>query len=145
MRAADTSVVVAGFASWHEAHRPVRNALDGGISLIGHCALEAYSVLTRLPSPHKVAGNVVLEFLEARFPGPFLQLAPEAYRDFIPGLSEKETSGGAVYDGLVAATAVDADAELVTCDKRALPVYERYGVQVKLIGAVTRGAAPQSD
>jgi predicted nucleic acid-binding protein len=135
VRTADTSVVVAAFASWHEAHRPARQALDDGVSLIGHCALEAYSVLTRLPSPHKVAGHVVREFLEARFPGPFLQLAPVAHRNFIRELSEKELSGGAVYDALVAATAADAGAELVTCDKRALPVYERYRVQVKVITA----------
>jgi hypothetical protein len=44
----DTSVVVAGFASWHESHHRARRTLDGGVSLIGHCALETYSVLTRL-------------------------------------------------------------------------------------------------
>jgi predicted nucleic acid-binding protein len=134
VKTADTSVVVAAFASWHEAHRPARQALDGGLSLVGHCALEVYSVLTRLPSPHKVAGHVVRRFLDERFPRPFLQLAPRAHREFVRGLSDRELSGGAVYDALVAATAAAADAVLVTCDRRALPVYERYGVKVKLVG-----------
>jgi hypothetical protein len=49
VKAADSSVVVAAFASWHEHHRQARKALDGGIHMIDHCALETYSVLTRLP------------------------------------------------------------------------------------------------
>jgi hypothetical protein len=34
---------------------------------------------------------------------------------------------------LVAATAADCNAELVTCDRRALSVYERYGLRAKLL------------
>ncbi len=37
MKAADTSVVVAAFASWHETHEPARRALDGGLQLPEHC------------------------------------------------------------------------------------------------------------
>ena len=37
-------------------------------------------------------------------------------------------------DGPIAATAASFDAELVTCDRRALPVYERYGARAVLIG-----------
>jgi hypothetical protein len=73
--AADTSVVVAAFASWHERHDAARRALDGGPRLVEHCALETYSVLTRLPPPHRAAGEVVREFLAARFPAPFLRCA----------------------------------------------------------------------
>ena len=43
LKAADTSLVVAAFASWHETHEPARRALDGGLRLIEHCALETYS------------------------------------------------------------------------------------------------------
>ena len=47
MKAADTSVVIAAFASWHEKHEAARRALDEGLRLIEHCSLETYSVLTR--------------------------------------------------------------------------------------------------
>ena len=63
--AADTSVVVAAFASWHENHEPARRALDEGLKLIEHCALETYSVLTRLPPPHRASGDIVREFIAA--------------------------------------------------------------------------------
>jgi predicted nucleic acid-binding protein len=133
MKAADTSVVVAAFASWHEHHEPARRAIDGGVRLIEHCALETYSVLTRLPSPHRSPGAVVRDFLRARFPRPFLRLTASAYRRFILDLPEHEVAGGAVYDALVAATAAGCRAELVTCDRRAAVVYESYAVRTRFL------------
>lgn len=133
MTAADTSLVVAAFASWHERHETARRALDGGLRLIEHCALETYSVLTRLPAPHRAPGEVVREFLKARFPQPFLRLSAGAYRDFLSALPDRAVSGGAAYDALVAATAADHDAELVSCDRRAAVIYERYSVRTRLL------------
>ena len=125
--------MVAAFASWHERHEAARRALDGGLHLIEHCAIETYSVLTRLPPPHRTSGEVVRDFLTARFPQPFLRLSPQAYKNFILGLPEHGVAGGAAYDALVAATAAGCGAELVTCDRRALPVYERYGLRTQLL------------
>ena len=133
MKAADPSLVVAAFASWHESHEAARRALDGGLRLIEHCALETYSVLTRLPPPHRTSGEVVRDFLAARFPQPLLRLREPAYKGFILGLAEHGVTGGAAYDALVAATAAGCGAELVSCDRRALTVYERYGVRTQLL------------
>lgn len=133
MKAADTSLVVAAFASWHESHEAARRILDGGLRLIEHCALETYSVLTRLPPPHRTSGPIVRDFLEIRFPQPFLRLSARGYKDFIRGLPDHGVTGGTAYDALVAATAADCGAELVTCDRRALPVYERYGIRTQLL------------
>ena len=75
MTAVDTSLVVALFASWHEAHDIAREAVaDRGIT------------------------------------------------------------GGAVYDALVAATAMNAKATLLTRDHRAARTYEAVGVRYRLIG-----------
>ena len=133
MRAADTSAVVAAFASWHETHEPARRALDGGLDLIEHCALETYSVLTRLPPPHRVSGEIVRDFLAARFRRPFLRLSREAHKAFVLALPDRGIAGGATYDALVAATAGACGAELVTCDRRALVIYERYGVRTLVL------------
>lgn len=133
MRAADTSLVVAAFASWHQAHDSARHALDGGLGLIEHCALETYSVLTRLPPPHRAPGDVVRDFLSARFRGPLLRMSASAYREFVLGLPGRQVVGGAAYDALVAATAIANGAELLTCDRRAIPVYERFGVRLHLL------------
>jgi predicted nucleic acid-binding protein len=133
LKAADTSLVVAAFASWRENHAGARRVLDGGLGLVEHCALETCSVLTRLPAPHRVCGTVVREFLGQRFPQPFLGLNARAYKDFVLGLPDHDVTGGSAYDALVAATAAAFGAELVTCDRRALPVYERYGVGIRIL------------
>ncbi len=133
MTAADTSLAVAAFASWHERHEAARRTLDGGLRLVEHCALETYSVLTRLPAPHRASGEVVREFLKTRFPLPFLRLSAGAYREFLSALPDRAMSGGAVYDALVAATAAHHGAQLVSCDRRAAVVYERYRVRTQLL------------
>lgn len=133
MKAADTSLIVAAFASWHERHEAARRTLDGGLRLIEHCALETYSVLTRLPPPHRSPGDVVRDFLAARFPQPWLRLGEQAYKRYVLELADHGVTGGAAYDALVAATAVGCGAELVSCDRRALTVYERYGVRTHLL------------
>jgi hypothetical protein len=69
VKAVDTSVIIAAFASWHESHALARRALDEGPSLIVHCALETYSVLTRLPVPHRAPADLAAQFLAARFCG----------------------------------------------------------------------------
>ena len=76
---------------------------------------------------------VVRNFLDARFPTPFLRLSANGYREFVLGLPKQAVTGGAAYDALVAATAAAAGAELVTCDRRALGVYERYGVRTHIL------------
>jgi hypothetical protein len=133
VKAADTSLVVAAFASWHQGHEGARRALDGGLRLIEHCALESYSVLTRLPPPHRAPGDIVRDFLAARFPAPLLRLSATQYRDFVLTLPDRQVVGGAAYDALVAATAMANGAELISCDRRAIPIYERYGIRSQLL------------
>jgi len=133
LKALDTSVVVAAFASWHEHHERARKALDEGARLIAHCALETCSVLTRLPPPHRSSADLVRDFLRARFPEPYLCLQGEAYQSFILELPEHGVTGGSAYDALVAATAAANSAELITCDRRAASVYKSYGAQVTFL------------
>jgi hypothetical protein len=120
---------VAGFASWHEAHDVARRQLDRSPGLIGHCALETYSVLTRLPPPHRVRAAAVRDFLDARFPEPPLLLPPGGHRALIDQLAESGATGGVVYDALVAAVALAADATLVTLDRRATVTYQLLGAR----------------
>jgi predicted nucleic acid-binding protein len=134
VKAADTSVVVSAFASWHEHHERAREALDGGLRMIDHCALETYSVLTRLPPPHRCAADVVRNFLRARFVEPFLRMDGPRYKDFVLALPEHSVTGGGAYDALVAATAAVHSATLITCDRRAALVYESYGLRATFIG-----------
>ena len=133
MRAGDTSIIVAAFASWHEQHEPARRALDEGLSLIEHCALETYSVLTRLPAPHRASVEVVRDFLAARFKLSMVRLDARGYRKFLMELPERKIGGGSAYDALIAATAVAHSLSLLSCDRRAASIYERYGARVEIL------------
>lgn len=133
MIAADTSVAVAAFASWHESHEPARAALREGAVLVAHCAVETYSVLTRLPPPHRAAGRLVHEFLELQFPEPHLVPAADVQRGLTARLVELGIEGGAVYDALVALTAAGEGATLVSADRRAAATYQRCGAAVRLV------------
>lgn len=125
MTALDSSIVIACFGAWHEHHEVARTALAGEPKLAAHTALEAYSVLTRLPDPFRAEPGTVVEFLRRTFPTERLVLAA-ARQQQLPGLfADLGIAGGAVYDALIALTALDARAELLTLDRRALTTYER--------------------
>ena len=131
----DTSAVVAAFASWHEQHEAAREALRGGGGIVAQCAMETYSVLTRLPAPHRAAAPLVRDFLAAQFPNAYLQLDVAGQRELLARLPDLGITGGAVYDALIAATCTATGATLVSCDRRALPTYERCSATVRLLAA----------
>jgi hypothetical protein len=125
--------VIAGFAEWHELHGPAVEALSGSPALVAHAALEAYSVLTRLPEPFRASASIVVEYLAANFSTRRLSL-PAVEQRRLPELMERAgVRGGAVYDGLVGLTAVAAGASLLSLDTRAVETYARLGVDYSLV------------
>jgi len=133
MTAVDSSVVVAACASWHETHDLARRAIDRGPRLVAHGALEAFSVLTRLPVPHRVPGDLVVAFLEDRFRDEPLALSAAAFRRLVGDLYQRGIAGGAVYDGLVALSAAAHGATLLTLDRRAEATYRRCRARVRFL------------
>lgn len=131
-RCVDSSVAIAAFGEWHELHEPAVEALAGSPALVAHAALEAYSVLTRLPEPFRAPAATVVAYLADNFTGA-RPVLPAAEQRRLPELMERAgVHGGAVYDGLVALTAAAAGAELISLDARAAQTYERLGVEHRL-------------
>ncbi len=126
--AVDSSVIVAGFSSWHEAHDEARDGLDRGPLLIAHCALEAYSVLTRMPAPYRVSPDIVSLFLKARFPKRPIILPAARQASIVERLAKTGIRGGAVYDAFVGLTAAHHGATLLTLDGRAQPTYTQLAI-----------------
>lgn len=133
MIAVDTSVVVAAFASWHEAHRAASQALLRQPRLPAHVLIESYSVLTRLPAPHRAEARIVAAFLAENFPAALLTLPGDAQSALISAAAVAGLTGGSVYDALIAATAKRAGVLLVTHDRRAVPTYERIGARFEVL------------
>ena len=128
----DTSVAVALSVQGHEGRPAVVDALRGKrIGLSGHAAFETYSVLTRLPAGSRRTPSTVGRLLAANFP--FTRfLSPDATEAVLRQLSERGIAGGAVYDALVAATAVEHHVPLVSRDLRAVRTYASMDVEVVL-------------
>ena len=133
MIALDSSVVVAAFASWHEHHQPARDILRTSPLLPAHAALEAYSVLTRLPDLFRAEPQLVADFLSRTFVEARLVLDSAAQAALPRQLADRGISGGAVWDALICLTAASSGADLVTLDRRARPTYERCGVPVRFL------------
>ena len=132
MIAVDTSVLVAGFASWHESHVVARRTL-GAAQIVAHCLLEAYSVLTRLPPPHRVPGSLAADFFDRVVTSEPLELSPADVRVLPARLAGWVISGGASYYALIAATAMEFRADLVSLDVRAMTTYRLVGVRHRLL------------
>lgn len=132
MKLADTSVIVAGAQSWNPANEPASAVLASCRKAISHTLLEAYSVLTRSPSPFRISSDIAHAWLNAQFTGE-VSLPERSHLTTLATLRELGVSGGAVYDGLIALTALRHRATLITLDKRAINTYAKVGVRYELL------------
>jgi predicted nucleic acid-binding protein len=130
----DSSVAIAAAASWHVAHDAAVAALErGDVKLIAHVAFETTAALSRMPEGHRIAPQIVVEWLERRFEREWLSLPGAATRRTLRTAAEQGVRGGALYDALVAATAAHHRRTLVTADRRAAPVYRALGVTIDYV------------
>lgn len=128
--ALDTSVAVPLLVQTHSAHVDVvRWWRRREVALCGHALAETYAVLTRLPGDLRMEPGDAARLLRERFAPP-LVLALQTARDLPNILSRSQVAGGAVYDALVALTAVEHRVELATRDARARDTYDRIGARV---------------
>lgn len=129
----DTSAAVALLVTDHQDHESTFAALSGrALGLCGHAAFECFSVLTRLPGPQRLSPAAAHQLLRTNFPHT-RQLGAQAAADLLASLAGHRVAGGAVYDALVAATAVEHGLTLCTRDRRAAGTYERLGVRLELL------------
>ena len=105
--------MVAVLSSWHEYHErachEVENRLDRkqGMIVAGPALIETYSVLTRLPAPHRIAPVDALRLLEHNFiqNAEVITLGGPAYGILLREAARDAVSGGRVYDAVIAACA----------------------------------------
>ena len=116
------------------AHRTARTALTGvDVCLPAHVAFETTSALSRMPEGQRISPTLVLETLQRDFPEPWLALSGSEQRACLVRAVERGVRGGALYDALIAATAAQHGADLLSADERARPTYEAMGVEAVFI------------
>ena len=131
-RTCDTSVLVPALLAWHPDHDSCRAALRTVHQVPVHVLVECYSVITRLPAPHRVSPGDAGAVLEALPLIPVL-LPAARHASLVPECARLGIRGGAVYDALVARTAAHHHLELVTRDRRARATYDQLGVRYVLV------------
>ena len=120
----DTSCLVAAVCAWHRHHDATRREIErrdaAGEKLVlaAHSLAEAFSVLTRLPEPHRLRSNDAFALIEANWGETRLvALTGPDYRATLRRCRDVGIGGGAVYDALIAACARKARvATLLTWD-----------------------------
>lgn len=125
----DTSVLVPALASWHDSHREARSALrEADVRAVpAHVLFECYSVLTRLPHPHRLTPSDAAEAVDA-LDLSVLTLPARATRSLIAQLGAHDLGGGATYDAIIGATARGHGLTLLTRDRRAQRTYAALGI-----------------
>ncbi|MGI8713553.1 MAG: PIN domain-containing protein [Solirubrobacteraceae bacterium] len=127
--------MIAALSAWHEQHVPAAAALEAVEVLPAHVVIEAYSVLTRLPSGLAVAPTLAAQTLARRFSEPSLGLDRAQRNRVLRTLAGAGVFGAASYDGLVALEAKAHAHTLLTLDERAQSTYQRLGAEFTVIAA----------
>ena len=97
-----------------------------------HSLVESYSTLTRLPPPHRVTPFLALEALMTSFVDgtEVVGLGPESVVRALQAAVERAIPGGAVYDFLIAQTALEYRVDtLVTLNARD---FARFGLPLTI-------------
>ncbi len=131
--ACDTSVLVPALVRWHVAHdQAVCRVRDDVVAIPGHVLAEAYSVLTRLPPPQRLAPRDAAALIGG-LGHRTIALPSERWRTTLPRFAALGISGGATYDGLIAETSLFFELPLMSRDRRAQRTYEALGLEVRYL------------
>lgn len=138
--ATDTSVIVAALLGWHESHRSALEALVGSVTGRGNrlvvpspALVEAYSVMTRLPAPHRLAPADAIELLSGSFEqrAAVVGLSGRETWSFLHGASDAGVAGGSAYDLQILRCAVKGRAtRLLTLDRRDFNRFAAPGIEI---------------
>lgn len=130
----DSSVVVRATTCQDPKERErLQNVIAISPVALAHVLAESYATLTRLPSPFRLTPKQCSAFLTSAFRTEPLTVSSRGYLRVLELLADHDVSGGAVYDCLIAETAREHKATLVSLDKRAIANYALVGAVHELL------------
>lgn len=135
----DSSVLVAGFAPDHPSHDTALTELaraGDDLRLVTHTMAETFSVLSSPRGVFRADSEPVVTYLDTLLARSTpVTMRPDTYREALAVLVREERGGALVYDALIAITARNAGATLISLDRRAKPTYELCGVDARFLDA----------
>jgi predicted nucleic acid-binding protein len=131
--------MIATICSWHEHHEravreiEVRLKRKEQMSVAAHSLAESYSVLTRLPAPHRIAPAEAMTLLESNFirSVKVVALPSSAYVSLLRAAPQTDVSGGRTYDAIIAACARRVRARtLLTFNEQHFALFSSSGLEI---------------
>jgi predicted nucleic acid-binding protein len=130
----DSSVIVRAITTVDVSEREqLQDLIADSPIAIAHVLAESYATLTRLPQPFRLSPLDCHAFLTSAFHAQPMSLSPGGYLRILELLAERGLAGGATYDCLIAETARENNAVLVSLDHRAAVRYSMIGVEHRLL------------
>lgn len=116
----DTNVIVAALLAWHEHHPRASSALrealtDADVVIPAPALVEAFSVMTRLPAPHRLSPRDTHTLLQDNFrdQARVVSLDARGLWRWLGGWADQGVSGGRTFDAHIVACAREAGAASV--------------------------------
>jgi predicted nucleic acid-binding protein len=129
----DSSVLIPALQVGHPNHAEARRVLSRRhLRIIGHVALETFATMTAAaykPRTSPSASAAAIAQLDSRP----LTLSVHGYADLIDKAGASGIMGGAIYDALIAVTATEHSARLISRDLRAAATYRALGVDLEML------------
>jgi predicted nucleic acid-binding protein len=105
--------MIAAVSTWHEHHAAaaaeVEKRLERGeqLAVAAPALIEAYAVLTRLPSPHRLSPSDAWRLIDTNFieHSTIVALTGTDYATLLRQLAREMVAGGRTYDAVIAACA----------------------------------------
>jgi hypothetical protein len=119
--------MVAAICPWHPHNQAARVAIDEQrdlgrtLAIPAPALVETYSVLTRLPAPHRLAPAIAWQLIEENYlrDGSVVALPADGYLRVLHGAVHEGSTGGPIYDLIIGECARDAHARaLLTFNTR---------------------------
>lgn len=110
--------MVAAVCPWHPHNQAARLAIDGqrdlgrALAIPAPALVETYSVLTRLPAPHRLAPDIAWQLIEENYlrDGRIVALTADGYLRLLHDAVDDGITGGPVYDSIIGECAREARA-----------------------------------
>lgn len=129
----DSSVLIPSLQVGHPNHQETRRVLNRRhLRIIGHVALETFATMTSAAYKPRTSPSASAAAIAQLDSSP---LAPSAqgYVDLMTEAGASGLIGGAIYDALIAITARQHNARLISRDVRAAATYKALGVDLEML------------
>lgn len=134
VQVADTSIIVrAAITTDPQERELLQGVIANSPSAVAHVLAESYATLTALPPPFRLSPVNCFTYLSSASRATALTLSSNGYLRVLQLLADHGVASGAIYDCLIAETAREHDATVMSLDQRAVARYSLVGASYQLV------------